>query len=171
MNNHLSEERLASVETYSTKLHALVTLMYECLELLIHLDQELNKSQPVHTGRIRIQWFAYPKDEHHFAGERYPLFVQWRRNFAMGLWRARRIPMARVLTFQHKTNEFKAHAREVHGMLIQMRELILIYRQARKTLGQLRGPYPKWYDKSTLVVADTQKTWPRSSLTEGSKQI
>ena len=163
MDKHLSEERLLSVETYSTKLQALVTLMYECLESLIKIDQQLNTWQPVHSGRIRIQWFAYPKDEHHFTGERYPLFVQWRKNFDIGLWRARRIPMARVLTFQHKTKEFKPHAANVHEALIQMRELILIYRQARKTLGQLRGPYPKWAHKSTLFLEQTQKQWSSTS--------
>ena len=169
MDHHLDEERLVSLETYSNRLQVLVTLMYECLETLIELDQQLNNWQPVHTGRIRIQWFAYPKDEQHFTGERHPLFVQWRRNFAMGLWRARRIPMARLLIFQHKTKAFKAHASQVHGVLIQMRELILIYRQARKTLGQLRGPSPKWYDKSALLVAETQTKWPRASVAEASQ--
>jgi hypothetical protein len=140
MGIYLSEERACSEKIYSAMLHAWVELMYASLEKLILLDSQLNDFQPIHSGRLRIQWFAYKPKEWQFKGERYPLFVQWRRNFAIGLWRSQRIPIASVLRHQHKTKAFKAHAVEVRELLSQMRELILIYRKSRKTLRLLQSP-------------------------------
>ena len=133
------EERLRSEQIYTEKLQFWVGLMYASLEQLIELDIQLNALQPIHSGRLRIQWFAYNAKEWQFSGERYPLFVQWRRNFVIGLWRAQRVPLATVLKYQCKTKEFKPHALEVKKLLSQMRELILSYRQARKTLRLLQG--------------------------------
>jgi hypothetical protein len=140
MMNYLSEERACSEKIYSAMLNAWVELMYESLEKLILLDSQLNDFQPIHSGRLRIQWFAYKPKECQFKGERYPLFVQWKRNFAIGLWRSERIPIASVLRYQHKTKAFKPHALEVRELLSQMRELILIYRKSRKTLRLLQAP-------------------------------
>lgn len=144
MEKHLLEEKKHSENIYLTQFHEMVMLMYESLETLIRLDHQLNTLQPVHNGRLRIQWSSYPSLEGHYTGERYPRFVQWNKNFALGLWRAKKIPIARVLQFQHRSRDFKAHAVKVRELLVNMRELMLIYRQARKTLAQLRGPSSKW---------------------------
>jgi hypothetical protein len=144
LKEFLLEESKHSEATYLTKFHEMVKLMYESLEKLIRLDQQLNSLQPVHNGRLRIQWNSYQANEVHFAGERYPRFVQWNRNFNLGIWRAKKVPIARVLKFQHKARAFKSNADKARELLVNMRELILIYRQARKTLAQLRGPSSHW---------------------------
>ena len=144
MENHLLEEKKQSANAYSVQFNDMVKLMYESLETLIRLDHQLNALQPVHNGRLRIQWSSYPALEGHYTGERYPRFVQWNKNCVLGIWRAKKIPISRVLQFQHRSRDFKTHAVKVRELLVNMRELILIYRQARKTLAQLRGPSFKW---------------------------
>jgi len=144
LKEFLREESQHSEAAYLIKFNEMVKLMYDSLEMLIRLDQQLNTLQPVHNGRLRIQWHTYKADELHFTGERYPMFVQWNRNFTLGFWRSKRVPLTRVLKFQHKTRGFMVHADKARELLINMRELILMYRQARKTLAQLRGPSSQW---------------------------
>jgi len=148
----LLEERARSEEIYSAKLQSWLELLYASLEKLIELDIQLNELQPIHSGRLRIQWFAYRPKEWQFKGERYPLFVQWQKNFAIELWRAKRVPIASILRYQHKTKAFKPHVKEVKTLLTQMRELVLIYRQARKTLRLLKEPSLQRINKNTQLL-------------------
>ncbi len=152
----LLEERSRSEGIYKARLIAMIDVFYTSLERLIEMDQKLNALQPIHSGRLRLQWFAYPPHEWHFEGERFPLFVQWRRNFAIGIWRAQRVPISKLLKHQHKSKAFKANAAQVKGLLSQMREMVLIYRQARKLLGQLQGTNAQWMSKQATKLKEPQ---------------
>lgn len=169
MGKTLSDERASSEQCYNAKLQAMIHLMYESLERLIELDAQLNTLQPIHSGRLRIQWLSYPSDECQFEGERYPAFVQWRRNFAIALWRAKKLSLSKVLKHQHKSGAFSPHAHSVRTLLIHMRELILTYRQARKTLRQLQGPSLHWIHKRTLLLQEVHPHVPCSSPREPAK--
>ena len=156
MGPFLLEERSRSEGIYKTQLSAMIDVLYASLEGLIEMDQRLNALQPIHSGRLRLQWFAYRPKEWHFEGERYPLFVQWRRNFAIGIWRAKRVPISKLLKHQHKSRAFKANAFQVQSLLSQMREMVHLYRQARKSLGQLQGTNSQWMLKQATKLKNTQ---------------
>jgi len=132
----LDQERNQALQHFRNLADASTHLLFDCLEEIIKFDKALNESQPIHSGRIRVMWFASPSSDQTFPGERTPMMVQWRRNFRTGKWRAQRIPLARLLKYQHQSKAFAQESKRVKFLLTSLRTLLIMRRVIKKSLVQ-----------------------------------
>ena len=132
----LNQERTDALEYFGLLAANSTHLLFDCLEEIIQFDKALNDAQPIHSGRIRVMWFASPLSDQSFPGERTPMMVQWTRNFKTGKWRALRVPLARLLKYQHQSKDFAQNRIRVRFFLTSLRTLLLMRRVIKKSLVQ-----------------------------------
>jgi hypothetical protein len=130
----LNQERKEALEHFGQLANSWTHLLFDCLEEIIKFDKVLNEAQPIHSGRIRVMWFKSPSSDQSFPGERTPMMVQWTRNFHTGKWRALRVPLSRLLKYQHQSKSFAQNRKRVRFLLSSLRTLLLMRQVIKKSL-------------------------------------
>lgn len=89
--------------------------------MIMKCDEALDKLQPAHSGRIRIEWWKANAGQG--LQEKRPYPVRWNRNKA-GTWRAEKMGVDHLVSRAKTSGEFYATAEQVKEVLGVLSDLL-----------------------------------------------
>lgn len=144
-------------EAYFTEVgRALAASLRDIEQTLNELDVMLDRLQPAHSGRIRLQWESRGKSRG-YTGEKVPCPVVWSRHKLLGVWRAKRVPLAALSNRAKTSGEFEGNAHLVRAVLADLQTLLLLHRSVRGRFARFDGDWSKSQPQVTRRVQEIQR--------------